>query len=154
MKLTAEAGSHQIVVTEEFAAPPALVFRAYTEPELMQQWLGPHGYTMTMEEFELRDAGRWHYTHIDPEGNAYGFRGVFHGTPTLEAGIVQTFEFLGMPGHVSLDCASFEATETGTLLRTNSIFQTVEDRDGMLESGMAEGMQQGYEQLAELLKRL
>ena len=67
---------------------------------------------------------------------------------------MQTFEFLGMPGHVSLDCASFEATETGTLLRTNSIFQSVEDRDGMLESGMAEGMQQGYEQLAELLKRL
>ena len=154
MKVIAEQGINQIIVTEEFAAPPALVFRAFTEPELMKQWLGPHDYEMTIEHFDLRDGGRWQYSHTDPEGNVYTFHGVFHGIASVEAGMVQTFEFAGAPGHVSLDTATFEPTATGTLLRTNTIFQSVEARDAMLNAGMTEGMQQGYAKLAELLKGL
>ena len=91
--------------------------------------------------------------HRDADGNEYAFRGVFHGTPSPD-GIVQTFEWEGMPGHISLDTATFEGLGDRTRLRTNSVFQSVADRDGMLQSGMEGGMNEGFEQLDELLARL
>ena len=102
MEITAPPSVPQIVMTREFDAPRALLFRAYTEPELLVQWLGPRELTMTLERYEVRDGGTWRYTHRDAKGNTYGFHGVFHGTPTPEGGIVQTFEYEGAPGHVSL----------------------------------------------------
>ncbi len=71
------------------------------------QWLGPRQYTMTIERFDLRDGGTWRYVHADDAGNAFGFHGVFHGEPSPD-GIVQTFEFEGAPGHVSMDTVTFE----------------------------------------------
>ena len=74
--------------TEIVAAPPALVFRAHTEPALLPRWLGPQGMTVTVERMELRDGGTWRYAHRDAEGAEYGFHGVFHGPPSAETGIV------------------------------------------------------------------
>jgi len=151
--IIAPPGMPQIEVTREFDAPRELVYRAYTEPELLVQWLGPRGMTMTVDQYDLRHGGTWRYIHGDAEGNEYAFRGVFHGSPSLD-GIVQTFEWEGMPGHISLDTATFEDLSGRTRLRTNSVYQSIADRDGMLQSGMEEGMNQGFEQLDELLIKL
>jgi uncharacterized protein YndB with AHSA1/START domain len=151
--MTAEPGVPQILGTREFAAPRELVFRAWTEPELMVQWLGPRRLTMKIDEFDLRDGGRWRYIHIEDDGTEYGFHGVFHGTPSVE-GIVQTFEFEGAPGHVSMDTATFEDRGASTLMRYNTVFQSVEARDAMLQSGMESGMNEGFERLDELLAKL
>lgn len=142
-----------VTITAEFEAPRELVFRAHVEPELLIQWLGPRGLTMTVEHFEARDGGRYRYTHRDAEGNEFGFRGVFHGDPTPDA-IVQTWEFDGAPGHVLLDTLALEERDGRALLKGISAFQSLEDRDAMVESGMELGVREGYERLEELLERL
>ncbi|HWC70499.1 MAG TPA: SRPBCC family protein [Actinomycetota bacterium] len=150
LKVTAEPGVPQVLTERAFDAPRELVYRAFTEPELLARWLGPHGYTMRIDRFELRDGGTWRYTHTDQEGNEYAFHGVFHGEPSPD-GMVQTFEFEGAPGHVSMDTLTLEEHDGSTIVRTNSVFQSVEARDAMVEAGMDVGMREGYEQLDELL---
>ena len=153
MQVTAEPGVPQVVVTRTFDAPRELVYRAFTEPALLVQWLGPRKYTMKIDRFDLRDGGTWRYVHSDDAGNAFGFHGVFHGEASID-GIVQTFEFEGVPGHVSMDTVTFEQTGGKTTVRTNTVFQSVEARDGMVESGMASGMSEGYDRLQDLLAKL
>jgi len=152
-QIIAKPGMPQIEITREFDAPRELLFRAHTEPELLVQWLGPRNLTMTIDRLEPRDGGTWRYTHREADGTEYGFHGVYHGTPSVE-GIVQTFEFEGMPGHVSLEKVTFEEQDGKTLLRQNSVFQSVEDRDGMVESGMEDGVNDSMERLDELVARL
>ena len=152
-KITAEPGSPFIDLEREFDAPVELLFRAHTEPELLKQWLGPEKYAMTIEEFEARDGGRYHYTHRDDAGNAYAFRGVFHGEPSKD-GILQTFEFEGAPGHVSLEQLTFEPRDGRTVVRIHSAYQSVEARDAMVQSGMESGINDGYRRLDELIARL
>lgn len=153
MKVTAVPGVPQVLTERHLDAPPELVYRAFTEPDLMAQWLGPRRLKMTVDHFDLRDGGTWRYVHTDEDGNAFGFHGVFHGTASLD-GIVQTFEFEGAPGHVSMDTVTFEDTGGTTTVRTNSVFQSVEARDAMVEAGMSGGMSEGYERLDELLGKL
>ncbi|MGZ8614988.1 MAG: SRPBCC family protein [Actinomycetota bacterium] len=152
MKVTAEPGVPQILTTREVEAPAELVYRAFTQPELLVQWLGPRRLTMTIDRFDVRDGGTWRYIHADDDGNEYGFHGVFHGEPS-PAGIVQTFEFEGYPGHVQMDTATFEEQDGTTIIHVNSVFQSVEDRDGMLQSGMEAGLSEGFDRLDELLAK-
>lgn len=152
-EITAEPGVPQIVITREFDAPRDLVFRAYAEPELLAQWLGPRDLTMRVDEYDFRDGGRWRYLHVDPDGNEYGFHGFFHGTPSPDT-IVQTFEFEGAPGHVSLDTLYLEERDGRTLVRAVSSFQSVEARDAMVASGMERGVHESHERLTELLPTL
>lgn len=152
-QIIAEPGTQQIEIVREFDAPRELVFRAHTEPDLLVQWLGPRGLTMHIDHFEVRNGGRWRYTHRDANGTEYGFHGVFHGTPSVGR-IVQTFEFEGAPGHVSLESRTLEEIEGGTRLHALSVFQSVSARDAMVESGMETGLTEGYERLDELIARL
>jgi len=151
--IAAPAGVPQIITSAEFDAPRYLVFRAFMEPELLSQWLGPRRLTMTIDEHDPRDGGRYRYVHRDAEGNKYVFRGVFHGDPTPD-GAVQTFEFEGAPGHVSLDTLTLEEHNGRTIVTTNSVFQSVADRDAMIANGMEVGVREGYELLDELLQKL
>lgn len=153
LKVTAEPGLPFVEIEREFAAPRELVFRAHVDPELLAQWLGPRRLTTIVDHLDARDGGTWRYRNREADGTEYGFHGVFHGQPTAE-GIVQTFEFEGWPGHVSLDSIRFEEIDGRTIVRGRSVFQTVEDRDGMVSSGMETGMREGYERLDELLARL
>jgi uncharacterized protein YndB with AHSA1/START domain len=153
LKITAEPGSLEVRTEREVNAPRDLVFRAFTEPELLVQWLGPRKYEMEIDRYELRDGGRWRYRHRDEAGNEFAFHGVFHGMPTPDA-MIQTFEFEGYPGHVSLDTGVLEDRGDKTLIRTVSVFQSVEDRDGMVQSGMADGVREGYERLDEVLAKV
>ena len=152
-EIIAAPGVPQIVFSREFAAPRELLFRAYTDPELLVRWLGPRRLSMTVDRFEARDGGRWRFTHRDADGNEYSFHGVFHGTPSLD-GIVQTWEFEGEPGRVSLGTVTFEEQGGRTLVRSNTVFQSIEDRDGMVASGMEEGVNDSMERLDELVARL
>jgi uncharacterized protein YndB with AHSA1/START domain len=153
LNVTAEPGVPQVITTREFDAPRDLVYRAFTEPDLLSQWLGPRRYKMTVDRFDLRDGGTWRYLHTDDAGNEFGFHGVFHGNPSPD-GIVQTFEFEGAPGHVQLDTVTLEDHGETTVVRTNSVFQSVEARDAMYQQGMTEGMREGYERLEELLAKM
>ena len=151
--ILAAPGLPFVAIEREFAAPPELLFRAWTEPELLEQWMGPRRLTMRVDVWEVRDGGRWRYASVDTDGTEYGFRGVFHGTPSLD-GITQTFEFEGAPGHVSLDQVTFEARGNRTLVRAHSVHQSVEARDAMVAAGMEGGINEGNERLDELLARL
>lgn len=152
-QIDAPAGVPFIDITREFDAPRDLVFRAYSDPELIVQWLGPRKYKMNLDAWDARDGGTWRYTHSDDQGNAYGFHGVFHGDQTPD-GMLQTFEFEGWPGHVSLESIRFEERDGKTIIRNHSVYQSVADRDGMIESGMEEGMNDGFDRLDELLAML
>jgi uncharacterized protein YndB with AHSA1/START domain len=151
--ITAPPAIPQIIIAREFDGPTDLVFRAYTEPELLVQWLGPRDLTLTVDRYDIRDGGKWRYVHRDAEGNEHGFHGVFHGDPSPDA-IVQTFEYEGVPGHVKLDTVTFEDRNGRTLVRTVSSFQSLEDRDGMIASGMERGVVDSGERLDALLATL
>jgi uncharacterized protein YndB with AHSA1/START domain len=151
--ITAEPDKLDYFISREFEAPRELVFRAFTDPELVIQWLGPTRLKMTIEKFESRDGGTYRYTHQDQEGNKFIFRGVNHEVLPPER-IIGTFEFEGLPerGHVALQTARFEALPGGrTRVISQSVFQSVADRDGMLRSGMEHGVKQGFERLDEVL---
>jgi uncharacterized protein YndB with AHSA1/START domain len=152
-QIDAPAGVPFIDMTREFDAPRDLVYRAYVDPELLVQWLGPRKYHMTVDSWDVRDGGTWRYVHSDDQGNAFGFHGVFHG-PQGPDGMLQTFEFEGAPGHVSLDKVVFEEHGGRTTVRVHSVFQSIAARDAMIEHGMADGVNDGYDRLDELLARL
>ncbi len=152
--ITAEPGKPDILITREFDAPRELVFKAYTDPDLYVQWLGPRGLTMKIEKFEPRSGGSWRYIHTDSNGNSYGFHGVNHEV-TSPSRIIGTFEFEGLPesGHVALETLTLEELPEGrTRMTAHSVFQSVADRDGMIQSGMETGVNEGYEKLDELLE--
>ncbi|MGC4107872.1 MAG: SRPBCC family protein [Thermomicrobiales bacterium] len=153
LTVTAEPGSHSITMTREFDAPPALVLRAHIEPDLLKQWLGPRGYEMIVETFQPVHGGTYRYIHRDTEGNEFAFRGVFHGTLSLD-GIIQTFEWEGAPGQVSLDTLHLVDLGGRTRIDTVSVFPTVEMRDAIIEHGMETGVREGYEQLDDVLGTL
>lgn len=153
--VTAEPGSQTVTITREFDAPRELVYKAHIDPELYAQWLGPHGYEMVLETFEPYNGGSYRYIHKDPKGNEYGFHGVFH--EMSDELMIQTFEFEGLPekGHVSLDTMRLESLPNNrTRITIQSVFQSIAERDGMVQSGMETGVREGYERLDEVLERL
>ncbi len=153
--VTVEPGKQELFITREFDAPRELVFRAHTDPALYAQWLGPRGYEMILETFEPVSGGRYRYLHKDPSGNVYGFHGVFH--EMSEERMIQTFEFEGLPeaGHVILDTMRLESLPGNrTRITIQSVYQSVADRDGMVQSGMEHGVREGYERLDELFEAL
>jgi uncharacterized protein YndB with AHSA1/START domain len=155
-KVTANAGESVIHVEREFDAPRDKVFKAMTTRELVEKWwLGP-GYSVRVEEFDMRDGGQWTFVQTDKDGNEFAFYGTIHEATAPER-IIQTFEFSGLPerGHVSME--KMELTDLGngkTRMNVTSTFFSVEDRDGMVQSGMEDGMQQTYDALDRVLAEL
>lgn len=152
-RITAPPGQPFIDIEREFDAPAALLFRAHTEPDLLAQWLGPRKYTMIVDRYDVRDGGSYRYVHRGADGTEHGFRGVFHGPQTPD-GMLQTFEYEGAPGHVSLEALRFEEADGRTTIRIHAVYQSVEDRDAMIENGMEGGVNEGYERLDELAGQL
>lgn len=154
LTIIAEPGTPFIDATREFDHPIAKLWRAFTEPELMAQWLGPRQYRVEQLELDARTGGHYRYVHVGDEGQAFGFRGVIHSVEEHQS-ITQTFEFEGLPGHVSLERAHFTELGDGrTRLELHSVFQSVEDRDGIIASGMQAGMADSYDRLEDLLAAL
>jgi uncharacterized protein YndB with AHSA1/START domain len=147
----AAPGTPFVEVTRAFDAPRDLVLRAWTDPALVQRWMGPRRLATRIERWEMGEhGGSWRYVNIEPDGTEYGFHGVFHPTADPYT-LLQTFEFEGAPGHVSLD--ELRLTEAGgrTIATIRSVFQSVEARDAMVAAGMEGGLSEGFERLDELL---
>ncbi|HSK49274.1 MAG TPA: SRPBCC family protein [Solirubrobacterales bacterium] len=151
-KLTVTTPAEREIHTERvFDAPRERVFAAHLDPELIPQWWGPRGTTTVVEELDPRRGGRWCFAMEDPDGGRTLFRGYFREVAEPDR-IVQTFEWDGMPGHVSVETATFEDLGDGrTRVRGVSVFHTIDERDGMIGSGMEKGMAETYDRLEELL---
>jgi uncharacterized protein YndB with AHSA1/START domain len=149
--IIAEPGKQEVVITRVFDAPRELVFKAYTDPDRIRDWWGPKRFTNTVERMDVRPGGIWRIVQRDKDGNVYAFQGVYHEVRPPER-LVSTFEFEGAPGHVSLDTATFEEHEGRTKLVAKSVFQSVEDRDAMLQEGMEEGVIETMDRFADLLE--
>ncbi len=152
-KIIAEPGKQEIFIVRELEAPRELVFKTFTDPELYSQWLGPRRLTTTFEKLESKNGGSYRFINEDEKGNKFAFHGVYHEVLAPER-IIGTFEFEGLPekGHVSLEITKFEELPGGrTKLTTQDVFMSVADRDGMIQSGMEEGVNDSYDRLEELL---
>lgn len=147
-------GTHAITIVRDFDHPVDQVFRAMTEPELMAQWMGPRYLTNVECTNDARHGGTWTLVQRDQDGNEHAFRGVMHGEQTPELS-QRTFEWLGMPGHVSFETLRLEDLG-GNRCRAHqiSVFTSTEDRDGMMGSGMDTGVNEGFERMDELLAKL
>jgi uncharacterized protein YndB with AHSA1/START domain len=146
---TTTPSDREIRTERVFNAPRERVWKAFTDPALLAQWWG-RGNTLVVERFELRRGGHWRFVEYAPDG-VHGFEGRFREITPPER-LVQTFEWDGMPGHVSVDTLTLEDLGNGkTRIVTVTLFLTTEDRDGMLSSGMETGLAQSYAALDRLL---
>ncbi len=153
-KLTVTTPSDlEFIMTRVFEAPRDLVFEAHSSCEHMSRWWGPRRFETASCEIDFRPGGRWRIVHRDANGQEYGFRGEFREIVRPET-ITWTFEFEPMAGHISVQTVTFEEHDGKTTLTARAVFDTVEDRDGMLQSGMEEGAAETYERLDEYLEVL
>jgi uncharacterized protein YndB with AHSA1/START domain len=140
----------EIRVERIFDAPRDRVFAAHVDPDLVPEWWGPHGTTTVVDRMDVRPGGDWRFVIREADGRENAFRGTYREVSPPER-IVLTFEWEGMPGHVSVETFTFEDLGERTRLTAVSIFHTTEERDGMLESGMERGMSETYARLDALL---
>jgi uncharacterized protein YndB with AHSA1/START domain len=142
----------EIHIERVFDAPRDRVFAAFTNPELIPEWWGPRGGTTVVDRMDVRPGGAWRFVMRGADGSETAFRGTFREVTAPER-VVQTFEWEGLPGHVSIETAEFEDLGDRTKVTTTSLFHTPEERDGMLASGMERGLNETYARLDELLAR-
>jgi uncharacterized protein YndB with AHSA1/START domain len=139
----------QILITREFDAPAHLVWRAYTEPELIAQWWpGGHG-EMTSTEVDLRVGGMWRYVMNASAGFEVAVHGEYKEIVT-NARLVTTEVFEGIEGAEALDVVTFEAVDGRTILKMLVEHSDKEGRDAHLNSGMESGMQEGMDLLEQI----
>lgn len=132
-----------IHIWRDFAATPAQLFRAHTDPEVFARWVGPTELGARVEEWDARDGGSWRYTATGRDDFETAFRGCFH--TVRQDRLVQTFTWEGMPDAVALETLTFEDLGDGhTRLHALSLCDSFEARDGWLSSGMEVGIDEGY----------
>jgi uncharacterized protein YndB with AHSA1/START domain len=149
-EVTAKANEQTIAFTREFEAPAARVFEAHTDAELLAQWTGPQGTTLTMREFDARTGGCWSYVITAGDGT-WAFHGSFHEV-TAPSRIVQTWEYDEDPGNFTIEVLTFTDLADGrSLLEGLSLFPSLEARDAML-GGMDSGMDENFDRLDALLQ--
>ena len=136
-----------------FNAPRGLVFEACIAPDLIPRWWGPASLRTTVEEMDVRPGGAWRYVQRDAAGNEYAFHGRYLEVAAPER-LAYTFEFEGLPGHVMLETATFEEYDGRTKMTVTDLYDSAEDRDGSLQSGMEEGARESQDRFAELLAEL
>jgi uncharacterized protein YndB with AHSA1/START domain len=141
----------EIHVERMFDAPRDRVFAVYTDPELIPEWWGPRA--AVVDHMDVRPGGSWRFIIDQSDGSQTAFCGTYREISPPER-IVQTFEWEGMPGYVSVETTTFEDLGDRTRMTTTALFHTTEERDGSLGSGMEDGMNEMYARLDELLARL
>jgi uncharacterized protein YndB with AHSA1/START domain len=145
-------GDREIVITREVDAPRELVFKAITDPALIPQWWGPRRYTTSVDKMDVRPGGAWRFISRGPDGD-HAFKGEYREIVPPER-IVQTFEWEGLPGHVSVETLILEERGGKTRMTATSVFDTQEDRDGMMETGAESGARETWDRFAEVLQEL
>lgn len=148
-----EPGRQDIVMTRVFDASPDVVYQAITDPEHIANWWGSAKHPTTIDHAEFRRGGAWRFIDRDDAGTEFAFRGIVHDVSPPNR-IIWTFEFEGMPGHVSLETVTLEEVDGGTKYTAVAVYQSVEDRDGMVQAGMEGGAAESMDRLAEVIKAL
>jgi uncharacterized protein YndB with AHSA1/START domain len=157
MKVIAEEGKQEVIIVREFDATAELVFKAFTTPEILISFFAPPGTTMGFHYHDYRSDGRYSWYHKDANGSVVcTFNGVIHEM-TAPDRLVQTAEFMELPerGHVILERMLFEALPGDrTRLTIHDVCFSVEDRDAMVQSGMASGLEVIFDRLDSVLPKL
>jgi len=142
----------EIHIERVFNAPRDRVWQAFTDPKLVAKWWG-RGNKLVIERMEVERGGHWRFVEHGPDG-VHGFEGRYREVTPPER-LVHTFEWDGMPGYVALETAVFENLGDGrTKVVNTTLFHTSEERDGMLNSGMEQGLNQSYAALDGLLAEM
>jgi uncharacterized protein YndB with AHSA1/START domain len=142
-----------IKIIREFDAPRERVFRAWTDPDLYAQWIGPRSLTTKVTRWSARTGGEWAFVNLQDGQEVASFYGSFHEVRAPER-LVWTFTWEGEPDGVSLEFTTFEELPGGRTRVTGvSVMDSFETREQVLASGMEVGVKEGYEKLDELLAR-
>ena len=148
-KINAEDGKQELVITREFDLPLELLFKAYVEPELVEQWMGTK-----VVKLESKQHGSYQFETTDPKGNKYRFNGVIHEfSPGRK--ITRTFEMENTPLGVQLEFYEFEKlTDDTSRLNMHVIYQSVAQRDQVLKMGMSHGINMAHDRLQDMVGKL
>jgi uncharacterized protein YndB with AHSA1/START domain len=139
-----------IVMTCVFDAPRRLIFEAWTKPEHLPHWWGPHGFTLPVCEIDLCPGGTWRFVSRRPNGKEYGFRGVYREIVPYDR-LIYTEVFDGLPDNEALVTLDFAEEAGRTTLTSTSRYPSTELRDADLKSGMLDGAAQTLDRLAAYL---
>jgi uncharacterized protein YndB with AHSA1/START domain len=150
-KIEADPDLPTVRITRDFDASPDQVYRAYIEPDLAAQWLGPRNITTNIVEWDARTGGHYRYTAERDGETIAAFYGSFHEVRPAQR-LVQTFTWEGAPDGVSLGTVTFDDLGDGrTRVTTLTVVDNMKDRDVILASGMESGVVEGYEKLDAIL---
>ena len=148
-KIIAEEGKQDLLITREFDLPVALLFKAYVEAELVEQWMGTK-----VLKLENKKHGSYQFETTDPRGAKYSFNGVIHEF-IPNAKITRTFEFENMPFGVQLEFLEFEQlTETTSTLNMQIIYKSAAHRADQMKLPFAYGINMAHNRLQEILNHL
>ena len=148
-KINAEDGKQELVITREFDLPLELLFKAYTEPNLVAQWMGTK-----VIKLENRNHGSYQFETVDPKGNKHGFNGTIHEFVT-EQKITRTFEMENSPFAVQLEFLEFEKiTDDTSKLTMHVIYKSAALRDQILQLPFAKGINMAHNRLQDILNKL
>ena len=148
-KINSEDGKQELMITREFDLPLELLFKAYEDAEIVEQWMGTK-----VLKLENKKHGSYRFETTDPKGNKYGFNGVIHEFSPNQK-ITRTFEFENTPFGVQLEVVEFEQlTDDTSKLTIHTIFESVEQRDQMLKMPFAQGINMAHNRLQEFVNKL
>ena len=148
-KINAEDGKQELVITREFDLPLELLFKAYVEADIVEQWMGTK-----VLKLESKKHGSYQFETTDPKGNKYGFNGVIHEfRPNRK--ITRTFEMENTPFGVQLEFYEFEQlTDDTSKLNMHTIFESVAQRDQVLQLPFAKGINMAHNRLQDIVSKL
>ena len=148
-KIKAEDGKQELVITREFELPVDLLFKAYAEPELVEQWMGTK-----VLKLESKKHGSYHFESSDHKGNKYGFHGAIHEFIPNQK-IIRTFEMENTPFGVQLEVYQFEPiNEDASKLTMHVVYESVAQRDQVLKMPFAQGINMAHNRLQEIVSKL
>lgn len=147
-KINAEDGKQEVVITREFELPLELLFKAYAEPELLEQWMGTK-----VLKLENRKHGGYQFETTDPFGNKHRFNGVIHEFFDNKK-ITRTFEMENTGFEVQLEFLEFQRlTNDSSKLTMQIVYRSVDQRDQMLKLPFAQGINMAHNRLEQVLKK-
>lgn len=148
-KIHAEDGKQEITITREFELPLELLFKAYEDPDLVEQWMGTK-----VLKLENKKHGSYQFVTTDPMGNKHNFSGVIAEFIPGQK-ITRTFEMENTPFSVQLEFLEFEKiTENSSLLNMHIIYKSVELRDQILKLPFAQGINMAHNRIQEIVNKL
>ena len=148
-KIDAQDGRQELTITREFDLPLELLFKAYMEPDIVEQWMGTK-----VLKLENKKHGSYQFETTDPKGNKHGFNGVIHEfSPNKK--IIRTFEMENTPFDAWIEFLEFEGlSEEKSKLNMHVVYRSVAQRDQLLQMPFAQGINMAHNRIQEILSKL